>query len=894
MKTNVFIPYQKEVEENLKHFKSQKTGLSEESAQKRISLYGSNSITEVRKINIFKKILKDLKSPMNLVLFGAFLISIFVKESIDAYVILSVILINTLISFVHDYKVEKTVEALKKISIPFSKVLRGGNFKMIKTDQIVPGDIVSIEEGDRIPADGRIIESKNLKSVESSLTGESLSVDKNHYAIHTNLPLADRKNMLYAGTFISTGVGKFLVTATGNSTVLGKIAESLSKIKKDKSLFDQKSEKIAKKSVLVAIVFTIFIFIFSLTFHNLGFKDTFLFAMATLVSIIPESMIALFSIILAIGSWKMSKKKALIRDLTQSESIGSITTIITDKTGTLTQNIMTLEIITDSEGNNFGVSGKGFDSIGFFHQNGKIINPLENKSLVRILKIITLCNNAKINKNNEEYEIIGEPTEAALIVAANKAKLTQEVVLKEEFKIDEPPFDSNKKYREVLTETINGERFIYIVGAGEKVLEKCNHQILNNRNFKINKEKIKEEIDRLADAGLRTLSVAFKKVDKKVYKIDNSLVEDMTYIGTVGLKDPLREGVIESVRKAKEAGIRVIMATGDHKKTAEAIGKELGLNYKKSISEEEIQELSDSDFKNAVLSLDIFARVSPETKMRIVDVLQKEGEIVAMTGDGINDAPALKKANVGIAMGKTGTDVARESSQIILTDDNFSTIINAIEEGRLIFRNIQKTGTFLLSKNFGQGIMLVSMMLLKMPIPLIPTQILWLNLITDSLAGLSLTGEKAQEKIFKNKPKVFQEEIISKRTLPFAIIIIITITIGSILIFNKFLDQGVDKARTMTFLFVAFCQIFNVLNFRSLEKSIFKINPFSNLYLLFGLGSAILINIVLINTESLRNLFKLSDLTTKNFLVVISISLSVVVFGEIYKIIRNKIKGDII
>lgn len=893
MQKDIFIPYQKDSSTVLKFLKSQEGGLSEAEADRRLSTYGKNTINETERQHPLLKIWAQVKSPMMIILIIAFFISIGLKEKIDAYVILSVIVVNTLVGFIHEYKVEKSIQALKKMDSPFAKVYRDGTLKKILAETLTPGDIIYIEEGDKIPADGRIIESKNLKTMESVLTGESVSVDKSSHTIHTKLSVADRKNMLWMSTFVTSGTGKFAVTETGAKTIFGRIASSLSKIKKEDSLFTKKITALSKQAGIIAIALTTLIFIFSFFVHKLSFRETFLFSMASLVSIIPEGMIALFSIILAIGAKRMASKRALVKNLTATEGVGAVTTIITDKTGTLTQNVMMVETIRLPNGESFGISGSGLDSIGFFHKDSKIFETKESPELLKLLQIMAMSNNAKITKSPDgDYEIIGEPTEGALIVSANKAGLTQEILSKEEFKIDEPPFDSTKKYRTTLVETKDGEKFLYVVGAPEKVLEISGHIFINGKSQKAGKEsveKIKDDINSLADMGLRTIGAAYKKVNKKTYRIDSEDINDMVYVGTAGLKDPLREGVKEAVEKATRAGIRVIMVTGDHRRTASAIAKELNLDYKNAISDEELSGLSEKDFENVVASTNVFARVSPETKLRIAEILQKRGEIVVMTGDGINDAPALKKADVGIAMGKIGTDAAREAAQIILTDDNFATIIDAIEEGRLVFRNIQKTGTFLLSTNFAEGLTILSTILIGLPLPLLPTQILWLNLVTDSLAGFPLAGEISHSDPFKDSPKTYQENILSKRTWPFMALMVLVMIVGAIIIFKSALPLGVERARTLAFLFIAFSQLFNVLNLRSLEKSIFKMNPFSNKYLVFGLGGALLANILVVTIPKMREIFHLEKILAREFFMVLAISFFVVVFAEIYKVVKKRL-----
>lgn len=878
--SSTMIPYQSEPAAVMRALKTTPTGLSEAAARKRLSVYGENILSERRHEGPLKKILKQLKSPMVVILFVAFVISLWLHEMIDAWVIISVIVVNSLVGFVHEYRVERSVEALKKIATPFAKVFRDGALKKIKASDIVPGDVISIEEGDKIPADGRLFETRNLKTMEAALTGESFSVDKHAHTAHLKLALSDRKNMVFTGTYATGGSALYVATETGDRTAFGRIAASLRAIVEEESLFMKKVATLSRQAGFIALVLAVIIFFVSLVFHETPFRQAFLFSMATLVSVIPEGLLALLSIILAIGAKRMIKKRALIKSLPATETLGAVTTIITDKTGTLTQNVMMVESIRLPSGDVFGVSGSGFDSVGFFHKGGTIVDPKTKPALLSLLQTILVCNGASLRKTESgDFEVIGEPTEAALIAAAGKAGITTETLASELWKIDEPVFSATKKYRETLVEMKSGEKFLYIVGAPEKVLEHVSK--------KTDMALAKRDMELLADAGLRTLAAAVKKVDKKTYRVDASDETNMEYVGIVGLKDPLRAGVIEAAKDARAAGIRVIMATGDHKRTALAIGREIGLPAE-AVSEEELEGLSDADFETIALSTSIFARVSPMTKQRLAAALQRRGEIVAMTGDGINDAPALKEADIGIAMGKVGTDAAREAAQVVLVDDNFTTIIDAIAEGRLVFRNVQKTGAFLLSTNFAEGLTILATMFAGLPLPLLPTQILWLNLVTDSLAGFPLAGEVAHTNLLREPPHNFRDNILSKKMYPFMILMVLLMVIGTLIIFHTALPRGEEYARTLAFVFIAWSQLFNVFNLRSTETSVFAMSPFSNRYLLPGIGLALAANVAVIYVPFLRDIFHLEALPGSTFALMLGVSFLIIVFAEMYKLVYRR------
>lgn len=898
--------YSRLKEEVLRQLSSNINGLDPEEAQNRQRYFGPNEIPEKKPVLPIFLFLKQFHSILIYILLAAAGIAYFFDKLIDVYVIAAVILLNTVIGFVQEYRAERAIAALKKMIVPRAKVYRQGELLEINARDLVPGDIILIEEGDRVPADARLLETKNLRVVEASLTGESLPIDKQTEPLSPDTVLPDRTNMVWTGTFVADGQAKAVVVATGSRTAIGQIAQALEKVKKEKGHFEQKTDILAKQMGMIAIMAAAVIFLVGFFVRNFEFAEIFLFTIASLVSGIPEGLPAILVVVLSVGASRMAKKNAIIRSLPATETLGVADVIITDKTGTLTQNTMMVEQIIANR-QHISVSGSGWNPRGSFFINNNLISPLEDPVLAKLLHVAAICNSArliKIEDGKDGYTIIGDPTEAALVVLAEKAGLTPAISSEYAQKIDELPFDQEYKYRAVLVkrqiadnvtgqQTFSEIKEIYVSGAPEAIFARSRYIFEDNRKKKLtdsHRRRLTLELEEMAGQALRVLALAYREVKDDI-KFNHQSVNDLIFIGLVGMKDPPRPEVKQAVADAKKAGIRVIMATGDYKGTAVAIAKEIGLideNTAKpqALTETELKKLSEAEFKEAVNKVAVFARLTPETKMRIAHTLQQQGHIVAMTGDGVNDALVLKKADIGIAMGIIGTDVARESSKMILADDNFASIVKAVEEGRVVFTNTRQASSFLVTTNFAEHITILIALFIGLPLPLLPTQILWLNLVTDGVSGIPLALEPGHGDVFNEPPKKKTENILSYDIIPFLLLMVGTMAVLTVVVFKTFLPISLEKARTGAFAVMAFTQLFNALNMRSLKRSLFEIGIFSNIYIIIGWLTSLVLQIMVIYVPFFQNVFRFVPLNPAEFLILIAISSLVLWLGELYKIQR--------
>jgi Ca2+-transporting ATPase len=863
-------------EKVLKELSSEINGLSHEEAKLRLEKFGLNEIPEKRGRHPALIFLKQFKGILIYILIVAAVISFFIGHLIDVYVIITVILINATMGFVQEYKAEKAIKALKKMIVSYAKVFREGELLQISAKGLVPGDIIFLEEGDRISADARLIEVKNFRTVEASLTGESLPIDKDIKALSEKTGLADCKNMVWMGTFVASGQAKAVVTSTGIETAIGKIAQSIERIKKVKGHFEKKTDTLAKQMGIIAAMGASVVFLVGFFVKDFEFFEIFLFTIASLVSGIPEGLPAILVIVLAIGAHRMAKRNAIIKTLPATETLGVATTIATDKTGTLTQNTMNVEKIILPDGDEITVSGEGWKPAGDFFQKDEIIFPLENPRLAKLLHIANICNYARLVKEEDEedgYKILGDPTEAALVVLAEKAGLKKEVLLEKEKRIDDLPFN-----------------------PASFMLEKRGEKKITSEE----RQEILAKTQGLARKAMRVLALAYKKVPLNVDNLTEDLVNELVFVGIVGMLDPPRPEVKEAIAKAKKAGISVIMKTGDHKDTAVAIAKEIGLideknekeksKYPEVLTEQELLKLSEEEFEEAVKHVSVFARLTPDMnmKLKIVEALQEQGHIVAMTGDGVNDAPALKRADIGVAMGIIGTDVARESSAMVLADDNFASIVNAIEEGRTVFTNTRQASSFLVTTNFAEDLSIITALLLGFPLPLLPTHILWLNLVTDGVSDVALAAEPSHEDVLEELPRKKEENILSREIVPFILIMASIMTILTVTVFNAYLPSGIEKARTGVFAIMAFTQLFNVLNMRSLKKSVFKIGFFSNKFIIASLTASVVLLVIILYVPFFQRVFQFAPLGLLKLLIIILLSSLVLWTGELYKHLKNK------
>lgn len=875
-------------------------GLTTAEVEKRRSLYGINELPDIDRRHWFWILMRQFKSLLVFILFGAAFISFLIQHWIDMYVILVVIAINAIIGFVQEIRAEHAVASLKSILKQNAKVIRDGQLLTLPAKELLPGDVVVLEEGDGIPADLRLMESKNLRVVEASLTGESVPIGKNTALLPLETSLGDKKNMLFKGTHVVGGYAKAVVVGIGINTAIGEIAQILGKIKQPKTNFQKKISSLARQMAIFAFISAVALFLAAWFFLDISMTEMLLISIATLVSAIPEGLHTVLLIVLAIGASRMTRRKVIIRDFTATETLGAVTTIITDKTGTLTQNTLTVRKISiASEVDDWTVTGEGWVPVGNFVRSGQISEVAETDSLEKLLKIAALCNNSAIRHDIEKdlYELVGDPTEGALLVLARKA---ENMELKAILKLDDLPFNSDLKMRATLVEA-EGEKSIFIVGAPEQVLDKSTTFYSRSGAQPMTDEArhgIHQKIETWSNEAMRVIALAYKPMPSDVVALEATDINALVFMGIVGMIDPPRPEVKGAVAACKEAGIRVIMATGDHTNTALAVARATGITDADSegnhlvLTEKQLLTLDEKEFEAAVGNTDVFARLSPGMKLRIAETLQKKGELIAMTGDGVNDAPALKKADVGVAMGIMGTDVARESAKVVLADDNFSTIVNAVEEGRIVFINVRQTTFFLVTTNFAEIITLVLVIVLGMPLPLTATQILWLNLVTDGLGDVALATERGHGDVLKQKPIDPKEKIINKSVLPFLLINAIVMTVLAVATFRYYLPEGLEKARTGAFVVMSFAQLFNLYNMRSLKLSVFRIGFFSNTFINIANLISVVMMVVIIQMTIFATLFGFKPLSLLEWVVLGALSSLILWVGELYKIgARRGING---
>ncbi|WP_215224898.1 cation-translocating P-type ATPase [Echinicola shivajiensis] len=873
-------------------------GLSSEEVLVRRKVYGWNEFEQVKGSSLLSKFFKQFKSWLVIILLMAALISFFTGHRVDTYVILIVVLINAAIGFVQEVRAESAIHSLKKMLVPKARVIRDGFSQLIPSKDLVPGDILILEEGENIPADARILESKSLQVNESALTGESIPVEKNIEALTQETVLSERKNMLWKGTFISSGFGVGLVTAIGGKTELGKIAQAITEIKATKTNFQVKTDKLASQMAFLAIGGTLLLFVVGYFFSDFVLSELLMVSLAMMVAAVPEGLPAVLSIVLAIGSHRMAKKNAIIREITSVETLGAVSTIITDKTGTITQNILTAKKIKVMDEEEFTLQGDGWIPVGDFFQGDQTVNPRSFNQLYKLLQVVGTSNNANFKQKGEVVsdEIIGDPTEGALLVLAKKAGIYGQRGSGHIKRLDDFPFNSKQKFRASLCE-VEGQKELFVVGAAEKILALSNRYQNSEKTLYLksqDKDCINKTINDWSADAMRVIGVAYKTDLAREYDLGSAAHQELIFLGIVGIVDPIRQGVREAVQKCKEAGIRVVMATGDHINTAIAIAKGAGIidqegNEGLSLTENDLEQLDDQNFQQAIQEVQVYARLSPLMKLKIAKSLQEAGELIAMTGDGVNDAPALKKADVGVSMGKMGTDVAREASKVVLADDNFSTIVSAIEEGRIVFNNARNTSFFLVTTNFAEVATMVVLVLMGYPLPLTAIQILWLNLVTDGFGDLALAAEKGHGDELKRKPIPRHENILNKEVLPFLMIMSVIMVGLCVAIYFWQFNESIEKVRTAVFVTMATTQLFNLFNMRSLYRSVFDIGFLSNKLVLLTFFISLAIEISIIEIPFFQEIFDFEQLGLYEFLFLILVSSSILWAGELYKLIVKRI-----
>jgi len=893
------------VEEVLQSLNTSQEGLSSEEAERRLREYGPNMLQEKERIGPFQIFLRQFQDVFVLMLLAAIvisLLSVFMKgaeatleDYADSITIAVIVILNATVGFVQEYRSERAMEALREYAAPRARVLRDGKEKIIPAEQVVPGDVLLLESGDRIAADGRIIESFDLQTNEAVLTGESTPVEKHTRPVPADASIGDRRNMVYMGTHVIYGRGRAVVTATGMNTEFGRIAGMIQEVEEKTPPLKAKLNRFAKTLTKFIIIVCAVIFVLelirepdALQFGNM--IEYFMTVVALAVSAVPEGLPAIVTIALALGARELAKHNAVIRKLAAAETLGSTTVICSDKTGTLTKGEMTVRrIYCDNQ--TIEVTGSGYEPEGKFILNSDPVDPKDDETLSLLLRIAVLCNNSHLENDNGQWRVTGDPTEGALVVAAYKAGLKQEELENQYQRIGEIPFSSERKRMTTIHSAPDGEVYAYIKGAPEVIIERCSKIYSAGKEGKLTdheRKRILKINEGFAGNALRVLAFAYRRLPESKGSYTEEIENNLVFVGLIGMIDPPREEAIKANRLCKKAGIKTIMITGDHKLTAVAIAKEIGIVEKEEddlvLTGEELSRMSDEDFERIVEDVRVYARVSPEHKLRIVKALKKKGHIVAMTGDGVNDAPALKDADIGVAMGITGTDVTKEAADMILMDDNFATIVNAVKHGRIIYDNIRKFAFFLMRSNFDELAVIATFALLGMPLPLTAAMILWINLVTDGGPATALSFDPPLEDVMARPPRDPKQGVLYGRLLQIMISFICQYlgTTGIFILVYEygFLAEGLGEAerltlaRSMCFTQATLRELMIVWNCRSERRSAFRLSWTSNKFLLVSVLVSIFGTVALLYVPFLQTMFETVPLNLQQWLLVGSVATS--------------------
>ncbi|WP_455364568.1 calcium-transporting P-type ATPase, PMR1-type [[Eubacterium] cellulosolvens] len=879
--------------ETFKRLDSSKKGLDDTAIQKRLKEYGPNELQAAVKISPVRLLIEQFKEFLIVILIGATLVSLLVGEIVDAIVIFIIVILSAVLGFIQEYRAEKALEALKRMAAPTATVLRKGEEKKIAARGIVPGDILIINVGDRIAADARLFEGANLKMNEAPLTGESISVEKNIDSLSPTVSLPDRINMVFTGTTAVYGRGKAIVTSTGMRTEFGKIAALVQTAETAKTPLEIRLEKTGKW--LGGISLSVCALVAGMgILQGRDLLEMLIWGISLAVAAVPEALPAIVTGGLAIGVQKMAKRNAIVRRLPSVETLGAVTVICSDKTGTLTKGEMTVRKIFVN-GHEYKVSGIGYNPEGEFTVNDKPLQR-QDQHLDLLLKVGALCNDSSLTQENGLWKVTGDPTEGALIVAAEKRNIHISELKRIHRRIDEVPFTSERKMMTTIHQTSRGKRLVCVKGAVEVILNKSKYVVSKDKVKMLTREAINRftvKNQEMASDALRVLAFAYKEIPTSRGKADKDVEKDLILLGLTGIIDPPREEAKLSVRSCQGAGITPIMITGDHKITASVIAQELGILEKDEIvlTGEELESLNDSEFEKIVEKTAVYARVSPEHKLRIVKALQEKGHVVAMTGDGVNDAPALKNADIGVSMGITGTDVTKESSSMILADDNFATIVSAVEEGRRIYDNIKKYIAFLLSANVGEIIIMLIAGLLAWPLPLLAIQILWVNLVTDGLPAMALGIDPPDPDLMKRPPRDPKKGVFTRPIHLLIIGVSLIMSVGILPVFHFTLQtKGLTYAQTMAFTMIVMYEMFNAFNCRSEKNSIFAAGPLKNRWLISAIASSIFLQLAVLYVPPLPEIFKVTSLGLGDWIIIVSLSTTVLITVEIGKYVAAKLR----
>ena len=877
-----------------KHNTDPKRGLSSSEAANRLEKYGANIIESSNKKSLLKKIIEQIADPMVILLILASIVSAFTGDVIECIIIIAIVVINAIMSIIQEGKAEDSVAALQKMSSPEATVIRDGKRGHVKAEDLVPGDIVVLETGDIIPADMRLIEASNLKIDESSLTGESVAVEKNaDFLTNEDVGIGDRENYVHSSSIVTYGHGIGLVTETASNTEIGKIATSLEAVEDKDTPLQRQLKKLSKLLAILVIVVCIAVFAVGYFRGGTDLLENFMVAVSLAVAAIPEGLTAVVTIVLSIGMNRMAERKAIVKNLLSVETLGSTTVICSDKTGTLTQNEMTItKIYTNNE--EYEIEGSGYKPEGNI-RDAKKETVEDNDQIKLLMTIASLCNDANLIRDGEEYKITGDPTEGAMLTFSEKWNINQEDLNKKHPRLNEIPFDSTRKMMTTFHQ-LDGKYFAMTKGAPDVIMKNSSHILIDGQMQEFTdelKDKMADENNSLASQALRVMAYAFRPLETLELELTSENIErKMIFVGLTGMIDPPRPEAKAAVAECHASGIDVIMITGDYFETALAIAKELGIatSRDQAMQGSDLNDKSEEEIREIVKTKRIFARVSPENKVQLVKALEANDNVVAMTGDGVNDAPAIKNADIGVSMGITGTDVAKDASDMILVDDNFATIVNAVEEGRVIFSNIKKFVSFLLSCNIAEVLIVFISILLGLPSPLTPIQLLWLNLVTDAFPALALGVEPAEPGLMEEPPRDPRKSIISGDTSTNlalqSIYITVTVLLAYIVGLKFIYPDSIEGAHTMVFATLITSELLRAFSVRSNKYTLKELGFTSNPQLIKAVLLSFALMLIVMYIPLLNNLFEIVVFTWQ-WIPVIILALIPLVLGELGKVLKK-------
>jgi magnesium-transporting ATPase (P-type) len=874
---------------------SRPEGLSENECRRRLEQYGPNRLPEGKKRGPVIRFFSQFNNLLIYVLLVSAVITALMAHWVDSGVIFGVVLINAVIGFIQEGKAEKAMEAIKNMLTFQSSVIRDGSRVQVPADAVVPGDVVLVESGDKIPADMRLFKVKDLFVDEAMLTGESVPVEKSANVVSPDTVLAERHCLAYAGTLVTSGQGSGVVVGTGTNTEIGRISEMVRNIEPLQTPLLRKISQFGRQLTAVIIIVAIIVFVFGVLVRQHSAKEMFMAAVGLSVAAIPEGLPAIITITLAIGVSRMARRNAIIRRLPAVETLGSITVICSDKTGTLTRNEMTVTTVVTAE-QVFVVTGSGYDPHGEIRLDDRPFPADKSPQLVEIARAGILCNDSSLNQKDEQWTISGDPTEASLIPFGIKCGLDPRLVQDSWPRVDVIPFESKHRFMASLNHDHHGHRFIYLKGAPETVLEICNWQRSESGRQLLDKDYWQQRIEKIAANGQRALALACKPAaEEKNQLLFEDVRGDMVLLGLCGIIDPPREEAIKAVRQCREAGIRVKMITGDHRLTAQAIGAQMGIGQNgEALTGEQLEQFDEKIVRRYVKDVDIFGRVSPEHKLVLVRALQAQDEVVAMTGDGVNDAPALRQADVGVAMGIKGTEVAKEASEVVLADDNFASIANAVSEGRTIYDNIRKSILFILPTNAAEMMIVVTAVFLGYTLPITPVQILWINMVTAVTLALSLAFEPAESDVMRRLPREPSEPILTGFLIWRIIFVSLILVAGT---FGLFLwelgrDTHIEAARTIAVNTLVVFELFYLLNSRYLHRSTLSLEGlFGNKYVPLTIGLLVVLQVAFTYIGPMQQLFQTVAMGWAEWIRIVAVASSVLVLVEAEKFLIGFRRG---